>query len=94
MMLLMMLDKYKVEFLQFYIAMNNNSWILNAVPSQMYFLGNDRKVKIIRKFEIIKFTNNKFEIINFGRDFCFSYDKTNCEGWRSGIGMVLSMAQA
>ena len=84
MMLLMMLDRYKVEFLQFYITMNNNSWILNAVPSQMYFLGNDRKVKIVLKFEII----------NFGRDFCFSYGKTNCEGWRSGFGVIPSIAKA
>ena len=70
------------------MTMNNNTGILNVVPSHIcIFLGNDKKVKVVLK-----------SIIKFLQDFVSGTAKvlcqTNCEGWRSGFGKVTIMAQA
>ena len=71
------------------MTMNNNTGILNVVPSHIcIFLGNDKKVKVVLKSIVIKFL----------RDFVSGTAKvlfqTNCEGWRSGFGKVTIMVQA
>ena len=51
----------------FCITMNNDTGILNSVPSHIcIFLGNDKKVKVFLKSIIIK----------LWRDFCFWYGKS------------------
>ena len=71
------------------MTMNNNTGILNVVPSHIcIFLGNDKKVKVVLKSIIIEFS----ETFVSGTEKVLY--QTNCQGWRSGFGKATIMVQA